>query len=111
MVLVKDSRNVLRGLTRQFGWQWTTVLDFAHAAKEHGASDWWITSVDYEEVRGVAIRGADTQPATFGLMKHPIPVAFTPQLDAIQVLLPARLQCVRVCVRMRAVTCSSGIDV
>lgn len=84
MVLVKDSRNVLRGLTRQFGWQWTTVLDFAHAAKEHGASDWWITSVDYEEVRGVAIRGADTQPATFGLMKHPIPVAFTPQLDAIQ---------------------------
>jgi hypothetical protein len=85
MVLMKDSRNVLRGLTRQFGWQWTTVLDFAHAAKEHGASDWWVTSVDYEEVRGVAIRGTDGQPATFGLMKHPIPVAFNPQLAALQV--------------------------
>jgi hypothetical protein len=107
MVLVKDSRNVLRGLTRQFGWQWTTVLDFAQATKEHGASDWWITSVDYEEVRGVAIRGADTQPATFGLMKHPIPVAFTPQLDAIQVRLPA---CAVMRVRARAVTCYFGID-
>ena len=76
----------------------------AQAAKEHGASDWWITSVDYEEVRGVAIRGADTQPATFGLMKHPIPVAFTPQLDAIQVPLPA-CACACAVVRVRWFVC------
>jgi hypothetical protein len=41
MVLIKDSNNVLKGLTHQFGWQWTTVFDFNAVSREHGAADWY----------------------------------------------------------------------
>lgn len=105
MVLVQDSSGALKGLTHQFDWQWNSVFDFNSTAKGYGTSEWysrlasrllqvltnipasarWITSVDYEEVRGVPIHTPEGQPATYGIMKHPVPVAFTPQVDAVQV--------------------------
>jgi len=38
--MIKDSNGILKSLTHQFGWRWTTVFDFKHAMTEHGASNW-----------------------------------------------------------------------
>jgi hypothetical protein len=51
MVLIKDSNNVLKGLTHQFGWQWTTVFDFSSVSREHGAADWYPEPTEFSTIK------------------------------------------------------------